>query len=89
MPVGSDGADHKQSCQGDAQDTDDPHDTVPCIVEPIAFELSQVLFPVVSVRIACTKVPSRKWWTGWRRWQVRRIRARSAAARTRWKAGRR
>src|SRR4029453_9044479 len=47
--LGSDGADHKQSCQGDSQDTDDPHDTVPCVGEPVAFELSQVLFPVVSV----------------------------------------
>ena len=31
-----------------AQDTDDPHDTVSCIGELVAFELSQVLFPVVS-----------------------------------------
>src|SRR5215813_1254714 len=35
--------------EGDSQDTDDPHDTVPCVGEPVAFELSQVLFPVVSV----------------------------------------
>src|SRR5262245_24196798 len=37
LPVGSNGADHGQSCKGDAQATDDFHGVVPCVGEPVAF----------------------------------------------------
>jgi hypothetical protein len=36
---GSDRADYDRSCQGDAKDTDDPHDTVPRIGEPVQHPL--------------------------------------------------